>query len=82
MWRGHLSSICRPRRDYLQVGMIRLFQKKGLVRQNLHNLPRTSYDSRDPVVDDLYALEYFANTIRREQFHDQAEYKTSLEMRA
>ena len=49
LWRGHLSTIRRPRRVYLQATMIRLFQKK-LVGQNMHNLPRTNYDSRAPVV--------------------------------
>ena len=44
--------------------------------QNLHNLPRTSYDFRDPMVDDFVCVGIlFANSTRREQFHDQTEYK-------
>ena len=62
LWRGHLSTICRPRRVYLQVSMIRLFQKK-LVGQKMHNLPKTNYDSRVPVVDDFVCVGIFANKV-------------------
>ena len=61
--------------------MIRLFflKKRLLLGQTLHNLPRTNYDSRDPVVDDFVCIGIFAitSTSRREQFefHAQAEYK-------
>ena len=61
LWRGHLSTICRPRRVYLQVSMSRLFQKK-LVGQNMHNLPKTNFDFRVPVVDVFVCVGIFANS--------------------
>ena len=58
---GTLSSICRPRRFYLQVSMTRLFQKKR-VGQNMHNLPKTNFDFRVPVVDNFVCVGIFANS--------------------